>query len=112
MLLDLAADAIRDDITPVEIAPASHDVPRPALVPDLIEARHLRRIPGVRLDPDLLGSEGLIVVTPSELDDPASIGRTRTDQLEFAARNPNAQLTPRGRRGLPNQPARGRMGRY
>ncbi|MCJ1715411.1 hypothetical protein [Curtobacterium sp. VKM Ac-2922] len=96
VLLDLAADAIRDDITPVEIAPASHDVPRPALVPDLIEARHLRRIPGVRLDPDLLGSEGLIVVTPSELDDPASIGRTRIDQLAFAARNPNAQLTRAG----------------
>lgn len=95
-LLDLAADAIRDDITPVEIAPDSHDVPRATSVPELIDARHLRRIQGVRLDPDLLGSEGLIVVTPSDLDNPASIGRTRIDQLAFAAQNPNAQLTRPG----------------
>ncbi|MEJ8284620.1 hypothetical protein [Curtobacterium citreum] len=95
-LLDLAADALRDDITPVEIAPDSHDVPPAALLPELIEARHLRRIQGVRLDPDLVGSEGLIVVTPSELDNPASIGRTRVDQLALAARNPNAQLTRPG----------------
>lgn len=95
-LLDLAADAVRDDITPVEITPDSHDVPRVALLPELIEARHLRRIQGVRLDPDLVGSEGLIIVAPSELDNPASIGRTRIDQLEFAARYPSAQLTRPG----------------
>lgn len=95
-LLDLAADAVRSDITPVEIAPDSHDVPRAASVPELIAARHLRRIQGVRLDPALLGSEGLIVVTPSDLDNPASIGRTRIDQLAFAARHPNAQLTRAG----------------
>jgi hypothetical protein len=95
-LLDLAADAVRNDITPVAIAPDSHDVPRAASVPELIEARHLRRIQGVRLDPARLGSEGLIVVTPSNLDDPASIGRTRVDQLAFAAHHPNAQLTRPG----------------
>lgn len=95
-LLDLAADAIRDDITPVEIAPDSHDVPRARSVLELIEARHLRRVQGVRLDPDLLGPRGLIVVTPSDLDNPASIGRTRIDQLAFAAQNPNAQLTRPG----------------
>jgi hypothetical protein len=95
-LLDLAADAIRDDITPVEITPDSHDVPRAASVPELIEARHLTKIKGVRLDPDLFGSEGLIVVTPSDLDNAESIGRTRIDQLAFAAQNPNAQLTRPG----------------
>jgi hypothetical protein len=95
-LLDLAADAVRNDITPVEIAPDSHDVPRAALVPELIKARHLRSIQGVRLNPDLLGSEGFIVVTSSDLDHPTSIGRTRIDQLAFAAQNPNAQLTRPG----------------
>ncbi len=95
-LLDLAVDAIRDDITPVEIAPDSHDVPRATSVPELIEAGHLRRIQGVRLGHDVLGSEGLVVVTPSDLDNPASIGRTRIDQLAFAAQNPNAQLTRPG----------------
>jgi len=95
-LLDLAADAVRGDITPVEIAPDSHDVPRATSVPELIEARHLRRIQGIRLDADLIGSEGLIVVTASDLDNPASIGRTRIDQLAFAAQNPNAQLTRPG----------------
>lgn len=96
VLLDLAADAIRDDVTPVEIAPDSHDVPRVALVPELIEARHIRMIPGTRLDPDVLGSEGLIVVTSSDLDNSEYIGRTRIDQLTFAAQNPNAQLTRPG----------------
>jgi hypothetical protein len=95
-LLDLAADVVRNDITPVEISPDSHDVPRAALVPELIKARHLQRIQGVRLDPDLLGSEGFIVVTSSDLDHPASIGRTRIDQLAFAAQNRNAQLTRPG----------------
>jgi len=96
VLLDLAADAIRDDITPVGIAPDSHDVPRATTVPELIDARHLRRIQGSRIDPDLLGSEGLIVVTAPDLDNPASIGRIRIDQFTFAARNPNAQLTRPG----------------
>ncbi|OII16926.1 hypothetical protein BIV03_04765 [Curtobacterium sp. MCBA15_016] len=95
-LLDLAANAVRSDIRPAEIAPDSHDVPRAALLPTLIEARHLRIIQGVRLDPDLLGAEGLIVVTPAELDDPASIGGTRIDQMTLAARNPNSQLTRPG----------------
>jgi len=95
-LLDLAADAVRDDITSVEISPDPHDVPRVTSLPELIEARHVRRMPGVRLDTDLLGAEGLIVVTSSALDDPASIGHTRIDQLAFADRNPSAQLTRPG----------------
>ena len=95
-LLDLVAGAIRDDITPIEIAPDPHDVPRATSVPELIEARHLRKIQGVRLEPALFGSEGLIVVTPSDLDNPAKIGRNRINQLAFAAQNPNTQLTRRG----------------
>ncbi|MGN6221877.1 MAG: hypothetical protein ACTHNQ_20450 [Microbacterium sp.] len=94
--LDIAADAVRDDITPKEIVPDTHDVPRAMSVPELIDARHLRRIQGTRLDPDLLGSEGLIVVTSSDLDNPAAIGRTRVDQLTFATQYPNAQLSRPG----------------
>jgi hypothetical protein len=95
-LLDLAADRVRDDISPVGIVPDSHGVPRATSVPELIAARHLRKIQGVRLDSELLGSEGLVVVTPSDLDNPASIGRTRIDQLAFAAQNPHTQLTRPG----------------
>lgn len=95
-LLDIAADAVRDDITPIEIVPDAHDVPRATSLPELIDARHLRRIQGTRLDPDLLGSEGLVVVTSSDLDTPASIGHTRIDQLAFATQYPSAQLTRPG----------------
>jgi hypothetical protein len=95
-LLDIAAAAVRNDIAPVEIIPDAHDVPRATSVPELINARHLRRIQGTRLDPDRLGSEGLIVVTSSDLDHPATIGRTRIDQLAFATQHPSAQLTRPG----------------
>lgn len=95
-LLDLAADASRDDIAPVEISPDSHDVPRTTSVPELIAAGHVRKIQGVRLEPETLGSEGLVVVKSSDLDNPASIGRARIDQLAFAAHNPSAQLTRPG----------------
>ncbi|MGK3950949.1 hypothetical protein ACLKM7_01355 [Microbacterium sp. I2] len=95
-LLDIAADTVRDDIAPIEIATDAHDVPRATSVPELINARHLRRIQGTRLDPNLLGSEGLIVVTSSDLDNPATIGRTRVDQLTLATQHPNAQLTRPG----------------
>ncbi|PZF39640.1 hypothetical protein DEJ06_12190 [Curtobacterium sp. MCLR17_051] len=95
-LLDLAADAVRDDVNLVETVPHSHEVPQAGLLPELIGYGHLRRVQGVRLDSELFGSEGLIVVRPAELDNPSLIGRTRIDQLEFAARNPNAQLTRAG----------------
>ncbi|MDQ0540922.1 putative DNA-binding transcriptional regulator AlpA [Curtobacterium flaccumfaciens] len=95
-LLDVAADAVGADILPVAFVPAEHNVPRAASVPALIKARHLRKIQGVRVVPELIGTEGLIVVTQSELDDPALIGRSRVDQFDFAARHPNAQLTRPG----------------
>ena len=96
VLLDIAAEAVRSDITPVAIAPDLHDVPRAASVPELIGAGHVRRIQGTRLDPGLLGLEGLVVVTASDLDAPASIGRMRVDQLAFATQHPSAQLTRPG----------------
>lgn len=95
-LLDIAADAVRGDIDPIAVLTDAHAVPRAASVPELIDAGHLRRIQGTRLDPDLLGSEGLVVVTSSDLDDPALVGRTRVNQLFFAARYPNASLTRPG----------------
>ncbi|WP_454137207.1 hypothetical protein [Microbacterium paulum] len=95
-LLDIASTAVRTDVAPIEITPDAHDVPRAMSVAQLINAGHLRRIQGTRLDPDLLGSEGLVVVTASDLDQPASIGRTRVDQLAFASQHPSAQLTRAG----------------
>lgn len=95
-LLDIAADAVRADLAPIEIVPEPHDVPRAASVAELIRDGHVRRIQGTRLDPVLMGSEGLIVVTAPDLDAPASIGRTRVDQLAFASRHPSAQLTRPG----------------
>ncbi|OAH50279.1 hypothetical protein [Microbacterium oleivorans] len=95
-LLDIAAEAVRADLAPIEIAPEPHDVPRAASVAELIRDGHVRRIQGTRLHPDLLGSEGLVVVTASDLDEPASIGRTRVDQFAFATQHPSAQLTRPG----------------
>lgn len=95
-LLDMAAEAVRSDLAPIEFAPEPHGVPRAASVSELIGAGHVRRVQGTRLDADLMGSEGLIVVTASDLDEPASIGRTRVDQLAFANRHPSAQLTRPG----------------
>lgn len=95
-LLDIASAAVRTDVASIEITPAPHDVPRAMSVAELINAGHLRRVQGTRLDPDLLGSEGLVVVTASDLDEPAAIGRTRVDQLAFANQHPNAQLTRPG----------------
>ncbi|WP_336625241.1 MULTISPECIES: hypothetical protein [unclassified Microbacterium] len=95
-LLDNAAEIVRSDITPIEITPDPHDVPRATSVAELIDAGHLRRVQGTRLDPELLGSEGLIVVTSSDLDNPSEIGSTRVDQLAFATRHPSAQLTRPG----------------
>ncbi|WP_242086266.1 hypothetical protein [Microbacterium lacticum] len=95
-LLDIAAEAVCADLTPIGIAPDPHDVPRATSVAELISAGHLRRVQGTRLAPALLGSEGLIVVTSSDLDEPASIGRARVDQLAFATQHPHAQLTRPG----------------
>lgn len=95
-LLDIAAEAVRSDIEPIEFVPDPHDVPRATSVAELINAGHLRRVQGTRLDPDLLGPEGLIVVTASDLDEPASIGRNRVEHLAFATRHPSAQLTRPG----------------
>lgn len=95
-LVDIAAEAVRADLAPIEIAPDQHDVPRAASVAELIRDGHVRRIQGTRLDPALLGSEGLVVVTASDLDEPASIGSARVDQLAFAGRHPSTQLTRPG----------------
>lgn len=95
-LLDIAAEAVRADLTPIEIAPEPHDVPRATSVAELMNAGHLRRVQGTRLDADLLGSEGLVVVTAPDLNEPASIGRSRVDQFAFATRHPSAQLTRPG----------------
>ena len=94
--IDVAADAVCSDLEAIPIIPERHDVPRPMSVSELLLARHVTMIPGVRLDADELGSRGLVVVTATDLDQPAEIGGARIDPLEFAAQHPSAQLTRPG----------------
>lgn len=95
-LLDMAGEAVRTDLTPFEVVPEPQDAQAAASVSELVAAGHLRRVQGTRLDPDLLGEKGLVVVTAADLDEPTSIGRTRVDQLTFATQHPSAQLTRPG----------------
>lgn len=94
--LDIIGNSIRADLEPVEIDPCPHDVPRPAPVSDLIRDQHLRVISGTRVRSELIGSEGLVVVRVSDLDDPSAIGGARIDQLLFASEHPRATLTRPG----------------
>lgn len=95
-LIDAAADAVRDDLDPLPLSPAAA-APRPsATVADLVRDGHLRVIPGTRLNPELPGTDGLVVVAASDLDDPTAIGSTRVEQLAFAAQHPSAGLTRPG----------------
>lgn len=96
VLLDMAGEAVRSDLTPFEVSPERHDAMVAASVSELVAAGHLRKVQGTRLDPDLLGEEGLVVLTAADLAEPASIGRTRVDQLAFATHHPSAQLTRPG----------------
>ena len=94
--IDAAADAVRADLTPIPVAPTASPSPSPASVADLIRDGHLRMVAGTRLDPDVLGDDGLVVVTASDLDRPAAIGDHRVDQLAFATQHPSATLTRPG----------------
>ncbi len=95
-LLDAAAEAVRDDVTPVPLEPSSQPTLRRATIAELMSARHLRIIGGTRLQTDLRGSQGLIVVDADQLDAPHNIGRVRVDQLAFAEHHPSAELTRPG----------------
>lgn len=94
--LDIIGNSIRADLDPVEIDPSPHDVPRPAPVSDLIRDRHLRVVSGTRVKSELIGSDGLVVVRVSDLDDPSAIGGARIDQLAFASVHSRASLTQPG----------------
>lgn len=67
-----------------------------AHVEEMIAARHLRVVSGIRLTPDEVSESGLVVVGAEDLDDPAHIGERRADPLAFAARHPSARLTVAG----------------
>ncbi|NYJ68788.1 hypothetical protein HNR16_003576 [Pseudoclavibacter chungangensis] len=95
-LLDTTADAVRGDIEPLRVIPAT-DSPRSSVaVADAVRDGHLRVVPGTRLDSTLHGTEGLIVVSAADLDDPGTIGSTRVDQFAFATLHPSAALTQPG----------------
>ncbi|HWU29904.1 MAG TPA: hypothetical protein VN041_12560 [Microbacterium sp.] len=95
-LIDTAADAVRSDITPIPLSTTAHATPVAASVEDLIQDGHLKVVRGVRLDSNMLGTDGLIVVTASDLDAPETIGDSRVDQLAFATQHPRASLTRPG----------------
>lgn len=92
-LIDAAADSVREDLPPIALLPGSALPRDPRSVADLIREGHLRVLSGTRLNPELLGPQGLIVVRASDLDEPTAIGDTRVGQLEFAAQHPSARLT-------------------
>ncbi|MDR6097566.1 hypothetical protein [Microbacterium sp. SORGH_AS_0454] len=94
--LDIIGSSIQADFDPVEIDPSPHNVLRPAPVSDLIRDRHLRVVSGTRVKSELIGSDGLVVVRVSDLDDPSAIGGARIDQLVFASEHPRASLTQPG----------------
>lgn len=96
-LIDAAADAVRTDTSPLPLTiTGAAQPPPPTSVADLIRDGHLREVSGTRLSPEQHGSEGLVVVTASDLDEPTAIGSTRVDQFAFAARHPSAALTRPG----------------
>ncbi len=95
-LIDIAADSVRDDVPAAPIAAVVHRVPEAASVPDLIRDGHVRIVSGRRLDADLIGRDGLVVVSASDLDTPGEIGDAKVDQLALARRHPSAVLTRPG----------------
>lgn len=95
-LIDIAADTARADVQTAPIAAVPHQVPDAATVPELIRDGHVRIIPGMRLDADLIGQDGLVVVSASDLDAPGGIGNAKVDQLALARRHPSAVLTRPG----------------
>ncbi|MDZ8173086.1 hypothetical protein [Microbacterium xanthum] len=95
-LVDTAAEAIRAELDPIHVEPGRAAAPAPATVLELVEQGHVRVVPGTRLDRELIGDEGLVVVAADDLDDPSSIGSARVDQFAFAAAHPTAALTRPG----------------
>ena len=95
-LIDVAAEAVREDITPLSLSPAAASSQTSTAIADLIRDGHLRVVPGTRLNRELLGSEGLVVVAASDLDQPSAIGSTHVDQFAFATQHPSAGLTRPG----------------
>ena len=89
----LAADA--PAVSPSAIAGAAVAV-EPAQVEALIAERHLRLVPGTRLETAELGATGLVVVHADDLEDPTRIGNRRVDPLAFADQHPSARLTAPG----------------
>ena len=95
-LIDAAAAAVHADVAPYAIGAHATPPPAPASVAELEREGHLRVVSGTRLDQELVGSDGLVVVAASDLDDPTVIGAARVDQFVFAARHPSAGLTRPG----------------
>lgn len=95
-LIDIAADTVRADVAAAPIAAVAHQVPDAASVPELLGDGHIRIVPGTRLGAGLIGRDGLVVVSASDLDAPGGIGDAKVDQLALASQHPSAVLTRPG----------------
>lgn len=92
-LLDQALAKLGDDAPMLVPTADSGDSRSPMSVEELIAARHLRMITGVRIGKDDVSRAGLVLIGAADLDDPRVIGRQRIDALTFAAQYPSARLT-------------------
>jgi len=95
--LDAAAQAAAQDL-PNIIKMRSEPGPalEPATLRELIDAGHVRLIPGTRVSDSILGDTGFTVVTARDIEHPPGIGTRRVDPLVFARQHPSAQLTRPG----------------
>jgi len=97
VLLERAAQAAALDLPdPVAFTSNPGSAVPAATLTALLAARHVRLLPGTRLDTASTGSQGLVVVAADDLDTPGRIGARRIDPLQFAAQHASAQLTQAG----------------
>lgn len=96
VLLDHARVALGDDAPRLEPVPTNEPPLAPVPLEQLLDARHVRLLPGTRIGAAELGTEGLVVIQSDDLERPGHIGERRIDPLVFASSYPNAQLTAPG----------------
>lgn len=106
-LIDQALAALGDDAPALQFVGAdvavgttasvlSARAAAPTTVAELIAERHLRAIPGVRIDQRHESATGLALIGLEELEMPERIGARRIELLLLAEEYPRAQLTQPG----------------
>ncbi len=95
-LIDQARSALGGDAPGHAPTPAPGPTRPTADLETLIAERHVRMLPGTRVDADEYAESGLVTIDAADLEHPAGIGGRRVDPLVFAARHPSARLTVAG----------------